>query len=464
MTLQSVNVTYSETDGMLLPGFNGESTLFGMDGFAAPSFGFVSGNQNYDLWGRPTTVWGAAGTYAPYAAENGWLVQNPLLNIQHTVSHTQSINGKVSLIPIKDLSINLTVDRKYTNNQNSYYRYNDTLITPDGLGGWEYQNPLNSGSLNFSTITWKTAFSKLDDEHLSAVFNDMRNSRTTISQQLGEENGTSLNSTTGYYDGFGNNQQDVLIGSFFAAYTGRGTGSKAFNVFDAIPLPNWDIRYNGLSKFKFMKKYVRSFTLSHAYRSTVSVSNFQTNLAAFDFNGNQQFDVSGNYIPGTQVQSITITEQFAPFLGVDATWIIGENGLITKVEYIRDRSMALNIPNAQIMEMRGREFVIGTGYKFSAVKMPFKFMGKTPESDLTFRFDLNIRSNISVARNIIEDTNQPTSGTNSYSLKFKVDYNLGPNLNCAFYFDRIVNTPVLSNAYPTANTSAGISLRFNLAQ
>ena len=94
----------------------------------------------------------------------------------------------------------------------------------------------------------------------------------------------------------------------------------------------------------------------------------------------------------------------------------------------------------------------------------FKFMDKTRESDLTFRFDLNIRSNISVARNIIEDTNQPTSGTNSYSLKFKVDYDLGPNLNCAFYFDRVVNKPVLSNAYPTANTSAGISLRFNLAQ
>jgi cell surface protein SprA len=91
-------------------------------------------------------------------------------------------------------------------------------------------------------------------------------------------------------------------------------------------------------------------------------------------------------------------------------------------------------------------------------------MGKTPESDLNIRFDLNIRNNISVARNIIEDTNQPTAGTKTYSLKFMVDYNLGANLNVAAYFDRVVNTPVLSNAYPTANTSAGIRLRFNLAQ
>jgi len=463
MTLQSATFTYSETDGMLLPGFNNASTLLGMNNFGAPGFGFVAGRQNYDLWGRPIS-WGDETSFAPYAAANGWLVQNPLLNVQHTITHTQSINGKITLMPFKDLNINLTIDRKYTNNENGYYRYNDTLVTPDGIGYWDYQNQVNMGSLSFTTITWKTAFSKMDSTYFSNSFNDMREYRDEVSAQLGQDKGTSLDPTTGFYDGFGNNQQDVLIGSFFAAYTGKGSGNKFFDVFSAMPLPNWDIRYNGLSKFEFMKKRVKNFTISHAYRSNVSVSNFQTNLAAFDDLGNQNRDVSNNFIAGRQIQSITVTEQFAPLIGLDATWTIGENGLITKLEFTKDRSLALNIPNMQIMEMRGREIVIGSGYKFSKVKMPFKFMGKTPESDLNIRFDLNIRNNISIARNIIEDTNQPTAGTKTYSLKFRVDYNLGPNLNAAVYFDRVVNTPVLSNAYPTANTSAGISLRFNLAQ
>jgi cell surface protein SprA len=464
MTVQSASFTYTENDGMLLPGFNNETTLFGMNNFGAPGFAFASGRQNYDLWGRQSDAWGEYDSYAPFAAANGWLVQNPLLNVQHTVTHTQSINGKIVLMPFKDLTINLTLDRKYTNNENGYYRYNDTLVTPTGVGYWDYQNQVNMGSLSFTTITWKTSFSKMDSTYFSETFNDMRNYRKDVSEQLGILNGTSLDNTTGFYDGFGNNQQDVLIGSFFAAYTGKGQGNNFFDVFKAIPLPNWDIRYNGLSKYKFMKDYVRNFTISHAYRSSVSVSNFQTNLAAFDPNGNQMRDVSNNYIPGRQIQSIIITEQFAPLIGLDATWKIKENGLITKFEYTRDRSVALNIPNLQVMEMRGWEIVIGSGYKFSKLKMPFKFMGKTPESDLNIRFDLNIRNNISVARNIIEDTNQPTAGTMTYSLKFRVDYDLGANLNCAFYFDRVVNTPVLSNAYPTANTSAGISLRFNLAQ
>ncbi|MBK9590322.1 MAG: cell surface protein SprA [Crocinitomicaceae bacterium] len=461
MTVQSASLTYSETDGMLLPGFNNATTLFGMNNFGAPGFAFASGQQNTDLWGRPTDAWGENSTFAPYAAANGWLVQNPSLNVQHTVSHTQTINGKIVLMPIKDLTINLSLDRKYTNNENGYYRYNDTLVTSSGIGYWDYQNQVNMGSLSFSTITWKTSFGKMDSTYFSETFNDMRNYRQNVSEQLGLAAGTA-EQTDGFYQGFGNNQQDVLIGSFFAAYTGKGTGNTFFDVFKAIPLPNWDVRYNGLSKFKFMKDLVRNFTISHAYRSSVSVSNFQTNLAAFDPYGVQQLDVSGNYIPGRQIQSVIITEQVQ--FGLDATWTIRDNGLITKFEYSKDRTVALNIPNLQVMEMRGWEIVIGSGYKFTALKLPFKFMGKTPESDLNIRFDLNIRNNISVARNVIEDTNQPTAGTKTYSLKFRVDYNLGANLNCAFYFDRVVNTPVLSNAYPTANTSCGIALRFNLAQ
>ncbi|UKN00888.1 cell surface protein SprA [Paracrocinitomix mangrovi] len=476
MSVRNLSFTYTENDGMLLPGFAGESSVLGMGAhpnhsnntWGQPSFMFVAGAQNKDIWGRQTNAWGGS-DFASFAASNEWLTKYAALNIQHTVTHTQNINGRLQLEPFKDLSISLTIDRKYNENQNSFYRYNPDSVFNSTLGIWEageghsHFNPVNSGSLNFTTITWKTAFSKLDSLYMDQVFADMRNYRTVVSSQLGQLHGTSLDSG-GYYDGFGANQQDVLVGSFLAAYTGRGTGNKFFDIFKAIPLPNWDIRYDGLSKIDFMKKLVRNFTLKHAYRSTVSLTNFQTNLGAIDENGGWVRDASNNFIAKEQITGITITEQFAPFLGLDATWIIGKNGLITSFEFKRDRSLALNVPNMQITEMRGAEWVIGSGYKFSKVKLPFKFMGETVESDLNLRFDLSIRNNITVSRNIIEDTNQPTSGQRMYSVKFRVDYNIGPNLNVAYYFDRVVNTPVLSNAYPTANTSTGISLRFNLAQ
>ena len=86
MTVQSVSFNYTQTDGMLLPGFNNETTLFGMNNFSAPGFGFVAGRQNYDVWGRPIT-WDGYDSFAPFAASNGWLVQNPNLNVQQTVPH-----------------------------------------------------------------------------------------------------------------------------------------------------------------------------------------------------------------------------------------------------------------------------------------------------------------------------------------------------------------------------------------
>ncbi|WP_051568712.1 T9SS outer membrane translocon Sov/SprA [Crocinitomix catalasitica] len=463
MSFRNFTFNYSENDGMLLPGYAGETSLFGMDNFSAPSFAFTAGQQNLDLLGRQNNAWGEFDSYAPYAASRGWLVENSGLNIQHTISHTQSINARAAFEPFKDLKINLTVDRKYTENENSYYRYNDTLITDGGIGDWEYQNVVNGGSISYTTITWKTAFQSYDDEDGSKAFQELRAYRTQASKLLGEEYGTTLQDN-GYYDGFGENQQDVLINSFLAAYTGRSSGNKLVDLFSTLPLPNWDARYDGLSKMSFLKDRVKNFTLSHAYRSNVSVASFQTNLGAFDFDGLQQRDASMNFISETQMQSVTISEQFSPLIGVNATWTVGKNGLITNFEYKRDRSMALNVSNLQIIEMHGTEYVIGGGYKFSKVKLPIKISGKTPESDLTMRLDLSIRDNVSLSRNIIEDSRQFTSGQKMYSIKAKVDYNIGPNLNIALYFDRVVNKPKLSTAFNTANTRAGISLIFNLAQ
>ncbi|MGV6860890.1 MAG: T9SS outer membrane translocon Sov/SprA [Putridiphycobacter sp.] len=461
MSVRNVSFNYSITDGILMPGFNGQTQLLGLDNsFGAPSFGFVAGQQNFDLFGNPVDTWGADSAFAPFAASHNWLVKNPDLNTQHTVMHTQNYSVKASLEPFKHLSVNLSMSRQYSENQNSYYRWSENEASP-GDSLFQFQNPMDVGNLNFTTITWPTAFTKLDtNTYGDKTFNNMLALRPAVSNVLGAQEGTTIGSD-GYSDGFSQNQQDVLIGAFIGAYTGKG--DKATNPFKMMPLPNWDIRYDGLSKYKFMKKYVRNFTLKHAYRSTMSISNFQTNLAARDIADNHLRDQSNNFIADYQIKSITLSEQFAPFLGVDATWIIKKNGLITKFEYKRDRTISMNIPNAQITEMRGREWVFGTGYKFSQIKMPFKFMGKTPKSDLNIRFDLSIRNNVTLSRNIIENTAQATSGQNMYSIKSSVDYNLGPNLNVSLYFDRVVNNPVVSTAYKTANTRAGIALRFNLA-
>jgi len=458
MTVRNVSFDYTINNGMLLPGFDPSNKFLGLDGnFSAPSFAFVTGAQNYDLLGRHNDTWGADSSFAYYAAANEWLVKNPNLNVQHTVMHTQNLGGGATLEPFKDLTVTLNFNRSITQDQNSFFRWNeDTEIH-------EYQNPINSGTINFSTITWGTAFEKIDSTSTSKNFQNMRALRPVLSEVLGQEEGSSMGGE-GYYTGFGSNQQDVLVGAFLTAYTGKNENNPIGNVFNMIPLPNWNIRYDGLAQYAFMKKYVRSFTIKHGYRSNVSVSNFSTNLAARDENGGRQLDNSLNFIADEQFQSVVISEQFSPLFGIDATWIVNKNGLITKFEYKKDRSLALNIANAQITEMVGQEVVIGSGYKFSKIELPFEFMGSKPKSDLNIRFDLSMRNNLTLSRNINENQVQTTSGQKMYSIRSSADYNLGKNLNVRAYFDRTVNTPALSSAFKTANTRAGIALRFNLAQ
>jgi cell surface protein SprA len=148
---------------------------------------------------------------------------------------------------------------------------------------------------------------------------------------------------------------------------------------------------------------------------------------------------------------------------MDATWNFLGQGLITKVEYKKDRNASLALSNQQVTEILSKEWVLGSGVKFSKVKLPFKMQGKVLENDLNIRFDFSFRDNFTVIRKIVENTNQATAGQRVISIKSSIDYNLGPNLTAMLYYDQVINTPKIATSYPTGNTSAGFKLRLNLA-
>ena len=85
------------------------------------------------------------------------------------------------------------------------------------------------------------------------------------------------------------------------------------------------------------------------------------------------------------------------------------------------------------------------------------------KSDLNLKVDLSFRKNETVIRRIVEEVSQSTAGTNIISIKVSADYVISEKINIRLFYDRIMNRPVLSNSFPTANTNAGISLRLTLA-
>ena len=115
------------------------------------------------------------------------------------------------------------------------------------------------------------------------------------------------------------------------------------------------------------------------------------------------------------------------------------------------------------IEIRGKEYVIGTGFRIKDVKFPFAVGGNRPKSDLNLRIDLSLRDNSTVIRKIQEQQNQVTAGQNIFSIKTSADYVVNQRLNLRIFYERVVNKPVISTSFPSANTNFGISLRFTLA-
>ena len=452
MTVRNVSGTYALTDGTLLPGFSEESRFLGMNNSTTQLSGFVFGQQGYDVFGRSNGY-----NVSQLATDNNWLVRNENLNTQFATTHSANLSMRATLEPLKDVNIDLNLNRNYSNNSGEFYRWNE------GTEAFEGQSQFQTSTLTYSTITWGTSFIKQGSQYQSSVFDNLLNNRTAVSQLIGSQNSnSSLTSAGGYYSGYSGSQQDVVLGAFMTAFNDAAVNSRNIDPMQSVPLPNWSVNYSGLTKYKWTKKFLKSFILRHGYSSTVSLNGMQTNLnSESDNQGNLiALDIDNNYIPDMQIQNVVISERFSPLIGIDANWIIGNHTLQTRFEYKKDRQATLALSNNQVTESLSEEIVIGTAARIKDVKLPFR---NIKSSDVNIKFDFSFRDNLTVIRKIIENTNQATAGQKTVAIKISADYNLTNNLTLMFYYDQNLNTPKVQTSYPTGNVNTGFKIRFNLA-
>ena len=248
-----------------------------------------------------------------------------------------------------------------------------------------------------------------------------------------------------------------MAAAFLAAYTGHNPRQSDIATFPLIPLPNWRMTYDGLSKFEKMKKYFKSVTLSSAYKSSYNIGSFAQNLYYAD-NGSgytQLRDESNNFIPKLTLNTISITESFNPLAKLETVW---QNSLLTSIEVTKDRNIAMAMTNINLQELRSNGITIGAGYKIKKLKI------KQYKSDLNLKMDLSFKNTITIMRQADPDISQATAGQNIISIKLSADYMLSTRLTVRAFIDRIMNNPVISSSFPTSNTNGGISLRFSLSQ
>ncbi len=466
MMLYNVNISYTDNSGTgiygYLPGTNyfGSTNYNDMNGskIIAPGIPFVLGHQDENFGIR--------------AAQNGWISKDTILNKPYMMNNNTRLNIRAKVVPFPDLKVELNANRTMSNNSSEFLIYDDH-------NGWGGFNKAYSGNFSMSIISIGSSFEKLGKSAVeeSPVWNQFKQNREVIARRLDQSRvansnfgyvpGT-FNPKTGFPTGYGPAAQEVLIPAFLAAYSGNSAESVSLTPFPSAKfmMPNWRLQYSGMvNKIKGLKEIMKSMSISHDYRSTYNVGSYISNLNYITENDgfSYKYDAQQNFLPRYDIATITINETFNPLFDVDITWL---NNLTTRFEYRKSRNIMLSLTNNQAMEQFNNEASLGLGYRLENLKMFIKTKNsqKTLNNDINIRADVTYGKNKTLIRKLIEENNQTTAGQESFSIKFSADYNLSEVFIVRLFYDRILNSPFISNSYRTTNSNFGVSFRFTLVQ
>jgi cell surface protein SprA len=326
-----------------------------------------------------------------------------------------------------------------------------------------------SGSFNMTTISIGSSLESMGDAnngYPSAAFDRFCDALPRFQQQASAHYGTEV----------GQYSAAVMIPAFLDSYTGSGGGSLDLMPTLAKLLPNWTVRYSGLSKLHWFSERFKSVNLNHGYKSVFALGSFTSSSETAS-------------ILGWNVPTVSINEAFSPLFGVDVTFL---NNLTMKAEYRRTRVLNLSMTSVQINEARSNDIVVGFGYKISDFRLFGSGASRTIKKaqrgnksknnansqqtnsnskksgvnhDLNLRLDISFRDQASITRDIATRTSAASNGNSAIKVSFMADYTLSRLLTLSAYYDRQTNKPLLSSSsYPTTTHDFGLSMKFSLTR
>lgn len=413
-------------------------------------------------------------SYLNKALDRGWLLTDATQISPAIWSDTQEFNFELNLEPIRGLKILLTNNRTDNRTQQVQFMYADMPTT-------------RTGSFTKTHIAIATALRgcSAEDGYASQAFTDFLNNIPVIANRYQQQYAGHHYPTGGFMEGnplggtefnpevgsVSQTSSDVLIPAFIAAYSGQNAKKVSLTAFPSLAAirPNWRVTYDGFMQMPWFKKVFRSFTLSHAYQCTYSVGSYTSYLNWIGVDGDMGFTLdeqTQSPIPSSpyNISSVTITEKFAPLIGVNATLT---NGMTFNLEYRDSRTLSLNSSAGQIVEATSKQFTVGAGYKMANFNKVLKIGSQQGgvSNDLTLNFDFSFANNQSLIRKIESAFTQAQNGTQTMSINFTAQYVLSRRITLGAFFDHQVNTPLVSNSsYPTSNTNYGISVNMSLAR
>ncbi|WCM41735.1 cell surface protein SprA [Flavobacterium sp. CBA20B-1] len=436
--VKNVQVGYNESNGTVLPGYLGGLGFFGT---ARPTLGYVFGSQEdvrYD------------------AARKGWLTYYPEFNQEFSRMHTERLTFSAELKPVQDLLITLKANKDYSYNMSEQYDLEN--------GVYNSRSPYEFGMYRTSNIMIGTAFGR-SDVNGSAVFEQFKANRITVANRLAAARGIDLSDPAnidqyGYPVGYSRTNQEVLIPSFLAAYSGSDISKQGNGFMRNIPLPNWSLRYTGLAKLGWFKKSLNRLTINHNYISDYSVNNFQTN---YEFLENPNaLNAGGNFPARNVVSNITMMESFSPLVGIDVST---KSNIDFGFKINKDRLLSMSFDNNLLTEVQGNEFSVKLGFIIKDVGFTTNFEGVANGgrivSDLRITSEFSWRRNETIIRYLDYTNNQIGAGQDMTNIRLNAEYDLSKNFRMIFYYEHMMQKAVVSTMFPITNIRSGFTLRYN---
>ena len=481
MMVRNVSVSYRNQYSMSLPGFMPTvGKAFGQRrnmGALAPGLDFAFGMVDDG--------------YIDKARDRGWLLNNDSVATPAVTNKTEDIQIRATLEPVKNLKIDLTASRTETKARSIQYMYVGNPTT-------------QSGQLTMTTISIGSAFESMGNAtngYHSRTFDKFVNSLDGYRQRVEDQykgavyprsmvgnDGVVFNPENGTVDKYSG---DVMIPAFINAYTSMpGDKLELFPTLTRL-LPNWTIRYSGLSKLPWFRDHFQSVNINHSYKSIFAIGAYQSYSTWQEYMNGLGFvqDVTtGNPIPSSMynISQVSINEAFSPLLGVDMTF---RNNLTAKLEYRQTRIVNLSMTSVQINEAVSKDWVLGMGYKVNNLNLFGPRARRTGSRnrnsqnnnkqnrnsnnrnngglnhDLNLRLDLSYRKQAAITRDIATLTSAASSGNSALKISFTADYTLSRLITMSFYYDLQTNTPLLSaSSYPTTTHDFGFNFKLSLTR
>jgi cell surface protein SprA len=463
--VKSVNITYNNSYGATIAGFMGESRIIGLDpsNLWQPGLPFVLGLPENNPFSLSTDGNATSGTVESLL-QNDLLSHDTLMNTPNNASQNSLLTFQTTIEPIRDFIIKSSAHQNYSTRQEYYYKYSNATGSVEG--------PLSNTLVgNYTTSAWsfRTAFRNSDD-----LFNDFIAARGIAAARLARLNPDPYSDLMvqdtmngeWYPAGYGANQQTVLLTAFLATYLGKDVSKQSFSPFLTIPLPDWDISYNGLAKIDFFKKWFTQVSIQHKYKSDYTIGNFYTDAAigavleGYDYGTETVINNNGDYISPVSMDGVIINEQFQPLIMLSVSMV---NSLQFKLRYDKIRSLNLSFVNNQLTETYREGITFGTGYRFKDLEFHVKASDKeyNLKSDLVLQLDITYNNNMTQIRKINQMSRQISSGSKIWMARVRAEYALSSTLTLQAFFETNINTPYISNAYPNSTTKGGLTVRFS---